>query len=67
MFFNIVDNHNTSNLKFREIHVLYNNRLTSLKRLELGAFIFLDIAMVVVKLTGLIPENKLVSVRFLQD
>ena len=42
-------------------------RLTSLEILELGIFIFLNIAMFVVKITDLIPENKSVNGRFLQN
>ena len=35
--------------------------------LELGVFIFINIAMFVVKLTDLIPENKLVNGKYLQN
>ena len=57
-FLNIVDNP----------HFLDRSEdLTSLERLELGVLIFLNVAMFVVKLTDLIPENKSVNGRFLQN
>ena len=59
-FFNIVDNPFTFTLKVSARYLTYIRRLTSLETSELGSFIFLNIAMFVVKLTDLIPENKLV-------
>ena len=66
-FKHLVDNPLTSNIKFSAINLTYIRRLTSLERLELGVIIFLNIAMCVVKLTDLIPENQSVNGRFLQN
>ena len=64
---NLVDNPLTSTIKFSARNLTYIRRLTSLERLELGVIIFLNIAMFVVKLTDLIPENKSVNGRFLRN
>ena len=63
----LVDNPLTFTYNFSARYLTYIRRLTSLERLELGVIIFLNIAMFVVKLTNLIPENKLVNGRFLQN
>ena len=64
-FINLVDNPLTMTSIFSARYLTYIRRLTSLERLELGVIIFLNIAMFVVKLTDLIPENKSVNGRFL--
>ena len=64
---NLVDNPLIFTFKFSARYLTYIRRLTSLERLELGVIISLNIAMFVVKLTNLIPENKLVNGRFLQN
>ena len=66
-FKNLVDNLLNFTFKFSDRYLAYIRRLTSLERLELGVIIFLNIAMFVVKLTDLIPENKSVNGRFLQN
>ena len=63
---NLVDNPLTSTIKFSARNLTYIRRLTYLERLELGVIIFLNIAMFEVKLTDLIPENKLVNGIFIQ-
>ena len=64
---NHVDNPLTSTLNVSARYLTYIRRLTCLERLELGVIIFLNIAMFVVKLTDLIPENKSINGRFLQN
>ena len=61
MVFNIVYNLLTLTLKLSVLDLTYIRRLTSLETLEIGVFIYLNIAMFVVKLTDLILENKLVK------
>ena len=62
---NLVDNPLTFAIKFSARYLTYIRRLTYLERLEPWVFIFLNIAMFVVKLTDLIPENTSVNGRFL--
>ena len=64
---NLVDNPLTSTIKFSARYLTYIRGLTSLERLELGVIILLNVALFVVKLTDLIPENKSVNGRFLQN
>ena len=64
---NLVDNPLTSTIIFFARYLTYIRRLTSLERWELGVIIFLNIAMFVVKLTDLSPENKSVNGRFLEN
>ena len=66
MVFYLVDNALTFTLKVSFWYLPYIRRITSLERLEPVVFIFLNIAVFVVKLTNLIPENKSVKGRFLQ-
>ena len=63
---NLVDNPLTFTIKFSARYLTYIRRLSSLERLELGVIIFLNIAMLVVKLTGLITKNKSVNGRLLR-
>ena len=65
-FKNLVDNPLTSTIKFSARYLTYIRILSSFKILELGVIIFLNLAMFVVKLTDLIPENKSVNGRFLR-
>ena len=66
-FLNLVDNPLNFTLKVSVMDLIYIIRLTYLERSELGVFIFINIAMFVVKLTDLIPENKAVNRRFLRN
>ena len=66
-FTNLVDNPLTFTLKLSARYLTYIRRLTYLEILELGVFIFLNIAMFLVKLTDLIPENKSVNRGFFQN
>ena len=66
-FKNLVDNPLTFTLKISSRKMTYIRRLTYLERLELGVIIFPNIAMFVVNLTDLIPENKTVNGRFLRN
>ena len=66
-FLNILDNLLDFILKASVMYLKYIRRLRSLEILELGVFIFLNIFMFVVKLTDLIPENKSVNRRYLQN
>ena len=64
---NLVDNPLTFPINVSAKYLKYIRRLTSLERWELGVIIFLNIAMFVVNLTDLIPENKSVNGRFLRN
>ena len=64
---NLVDNPLTFTFKFSAVYTTYIRRLAYLERLDLGVIIFINISMFVVKLTDLIPENKSVNGRFLQN
>ena len=66
-FFNIVDNPLTLILKESFLDIKYIRRLAYLERLDIGFFIFLNIAMSMVKITDLIPENKLANGIFLHN
>ena len=67
MVFYLVDNPLNFILKVSVMGLTYIRRLTSLEISKLGAFIFLNIAMFVVKLTGSIPENNSANGRFLRN
>ena len=62
-YLNFVDDPLTFILKASVMDLTYIRSLLYLEILELGVFIFLNIAMFVDKLTGLIPEDKLVNER----
>ena len=64
-FFNIVYNPLIFTLKVSVLDLTCIRRLVSLERSEPDAFIFLNVDMFVVKLTDLIPENKLSNRIFL--
>ena len=66
-FLKKIDNPHTLILKSLVLDLTYNRRLTFLEILELGVFIVLNIAMFMVKLTDIIPDNKSINGRFLQN